>query len=127
MSVLVTQPAPDFTAPAVMPNGTIRDDSDSPSCAAATLFCFFWPLDFTFVCPTESCARPPHRPVSEAQRGSGRRFHRFAVHSFCMAQLAVLDGGIGPVQFPMVADISTTSRGPTASSIRMEWRCAPPS
>ena len=26
MSILVTQQAPDFTAPAVMPNGTIRDD-----------------------------------------------------------------------------------------------------
>ncbi len=55
MSVLVTQQAPDFTAQAVMPDGQFKEVSLSDYKDQYVLL-FFWPLDFTFVCPTEIIA-----------------------------------------------------------------------
>ena len=57
MSILVTKQAPDFTAPAVLANGQIQDKFS----LSATLkdkygLIFFYPLDFTFVCPSELIA-----------------------------------------------------------------------
>ena len=52
MSVLVTQKAPDFSAQAVMPDGQFKTVSLSDYEGKYVLL-FFWPLDFTFVCPTE--------------------------------------------------------------------------
>ena len=56
MSVLVTQQAPDFTAAAVLPNGTIVDDFTLSSLKGKYVVLFFYPLDFTFVCPSEIIA-----------------------------------------------------------------------
>lgn len=57
MSVLVGKQAPDFTVPAVLGDGTIVD---SYNFAEATkgkyALVFFYPLDFTFVCPSELIA-----------------------------------------------------------------------
>ena len=106
MSVLVTQPAPDFTAPAVMPNGTIRDDFRLSELRGRYVVLFFWPLDFTFVCPTEIIAHD-HRIDQFRQRNVevvGVSIDSQFTH-FAWRNSAVLDGGIGPVQFPMVADI----------------------
>lgn len=55
MSVLVTQPAPEFKAQAVMPDGTFKEISLSGYQGRYVLL-FFYPLDFTFVCPTEIIA-----------------------------------------------------------------------
>ena len=52
MSVLVQQPAPDFKAQAVLPNKEFKQVSLSDNRGQYTLL-LFWPLDFTFVCPTE--------------------------------------------------------------------------
>jgi peroxiredoxin (alkyl hydroperoxide reductase subunit C) len=56
MSVLVTQKAPKFEAPAVMPDGTIVEDFRLSDLLGKYVLLFFWPLDFTFVCPTEIIA-----------------------------------------------------------------------
>ncbi len=56
MSVLVTQEAPDFTAPAVLADGTIQDDFKLSELKGKYVVLFFYPLDFTFVCPTEIIA-----------------------------------------------------------------------
>ena len=56
MSVLVGKPAPDFKAPAVMPDGTIKDDFSLSEYHGKYVVLFFYPLDFTFVCPTELIA-----------------------------------------------------------------------
>ena len=69
MSVLVGRPAPDFTATAVMGDGSIRDDfrlSDYKGSKYVALF--FWPLDFTFVCPSEIIAHEKRRQAFE-ERG----------------------------------------------------------
>ena len=56
MSVLVNRAAPDFVAPAVLADGSIVDAFDSSSLRGRYVVMFFWPLDFTFVCPSEIIA-----------------------------------------------------------------------
>ncbi len=57
MSVLVGKEAPDFTAQAVMPDNSIKADFNMKSyLKGKTGVLFFWPLDFTFVCPSEIIA-----------------------------------------------------------------------
>jgi alkyl hydroperoxide reductase subunit AhpC len=56
MSVLVSQPAPDFKAQAVMPDGSFQEISISDFRGKKHVILFFYPLDFTFVCPTEIIA-----------------------------------------------------------------------
>ena len=55
MSVLVAKEAPQFTAKAVMPDGTFKEISLSDYKGKYVIL-FFYPLDFTFVCPTEIIA-----------------------------------------------------------------------
>ena len=55
MSVLVTKEAPDFQAQAVMPDGSFQEVKLSDYRGKYVLL-FFYPLDFTFVCPTEIIA-----------------------------------------------------------------------
>ena len=56
MSVLVGKAAPEFTAAAVMPNGSISDGLSLADYKGKYVVLFFYPLDFTFVCPTEILA-----------------------------------------------------------------------
>ncbi|MBI2478246.1 MAG: peroxiredoxin [Planctomycetia bacterium] len=55
MSVLVQKPAPDFKAQAVLPDGSFKEISLSDYSGKYVVL-FFYPLDFTFVCPTEIIA-----------------------------------------------------------------------
>ncbi|HEX9777477.1 MAG TPA: redoxin domain-containing protein, partial [Geopsychrobacteraceae bacterium] len=52
MSVLVGKKAPDFTAAAVMADGSINNEFKLSDYAGNYIVLFFYPLDFTFVCPT---------------------------------------------------------------------------
>ena len=56
MSVLVGKQAPDFTATAVMADGSIKPDFKLADYQGKYIVLFFYPLDFTFVCPTELIA-----------------------------------------------------------------------
>jgi peroxiredoxin (alkyl hydroperoxide reductase subunit C) len=57
MAVLVGKPAPDFTVPAVLANGEIVDNFNLASALKGKYgLVFFYPLDFTFVCPSELIA-----------------------------------------------------------------------
>ena len=56
MSVLVNKQAPDFTAAAVLGDGSIVDAFQLSSLRGKYVVLFFWPLDFTFVCPSEIIA-----------------------------------------------------------------------
>jgi peroxiredoxin (alkyl hydroperoxide reductase subunit C) len=107
MSILVACNAPDFTAPAVMPDGTIKDDFKLQDLRGKYVVLFFWPLDFTFVCPTEiiahdrRIARFRERGVEVVGISIDSQFTHLAWRN-----TAVKEGGIGPVQFPIVADIT---------------------
>ena len=56
MAVLVSKPAPDFTAQAVMGDNDIREFTLSKEINGKYAVIFFYPLDFTFVCPSELIA-----------------------------------------------------------------------
>ncbi len=105
MSVLVGKEAPDFKAQAVMPDNSFKEISLSDYKGKYVVL-FFYPLDFTFVCPSEIIAFD-HR-LSEFK---ARNVEVLAVsidsHFTHLAwkNTAVADGGIGNVQFPMIADI----------------------
>ncbi|MCC7410186.1 MAG: peroxiredoxin [Gammaproteobacteria bacterium] len=106
MSVLVTRPAPDFTAPAVMPDGSIREDFRLSDLRGRYVVLFFWPLDFTFVCPSEIIA---HDNRIERFRELGVEVVGVSIDSHfthhAWRSTAVENGGIGQVRFPLVADI----------------------
>ncbi|MCH9697907.1 MAG: peroxiredoxin [Gammaproteobacteria bacterium] len=108
MSVLVGKPAPDFTAAAVLGNGDIVDDYNLEEATKGKYgLIVFYPLDFTFVCPTELVALD-HRLDEFTSRGVevivvsvDSQF----THS-AWRNTAVNAGGIGPVRYTMVADVS---------------------
>jgi peroxiredoxin (alkyl hydroperoxide reductase subunit C) len=108
MSVLVNRMAPDFKAAAVMGDGTINENfklSDYRGKKYVVLF--FYPLDFTFVCPSEIIAHD-HRIKSFEERGVqvvGVSIDSQFSH-FAWRNTPVDKGGIGPVKFPLVADVN---------------------
>ena len=107
MSVLVGKAAPDFTAAAVLGNGSIVDFTLSKETKGKYVAIVFYPLDFTFVCPTELIALD-HRLDELTQRGV--EVLAVSVDSqFTHAawrNTPVEKGGIGAVRYTMVADVS---------------------
>ncbi|MGJ8679251.1 peroxiredoxin C [Paraglaciecola sp.] len=107
MSVLVSRPAPDFTAAAVLGSGEIVDSftlSEAIKGKAAVLF--FYPLDFTFVCPSELIAFDKRydefkkRGVEVIGVSIDSQFSHNAWRN-----TPINDGGIGPVKYALVADV----------------------
>jgi len=109
-TVLVGQPAPDFTASAVLPNNEIKGDFNLKSYLAGSYgLVFFWPLDFTFVCPSEILAHD-HRLAAFKERNVkviGVSVDSHFTH-LAWKNTPVEKGGLGNVQFPMVADLNKT-------------------
>ena len=56
MTLLVTNPAPDFTATAVLPDNSFKEDFKLSDFRGKYVLLFFYPLNFTFVCPSEILA-----------------------------------------------------------------------
>ncbi len=108
MSVLVNQQFIDFTAPAVMPDNHIDEKFNLRDYAdGKTIVLLFYPLDFTFVCPSEIIAF--NNRLEEFNK-LGVKVVAISVDSQ-FAHLAykntpVENGGIGQVQIPLVADLS---------------------
>lgn len=106
--VLVGQPAPDFTASAVLPNNEIDDAFNLKSYLAGSYgLVFFYPLDFTFVCPSEILAHD-HRLASFAEKKVkviGVSIDSAFTH-LAWKNTSVDKGGLGNVQFPLVADLT---------------------
>mgnify|MGYP002266707963 CR=1 FL=1 len=108
MSVLVGKKAPDFTVPAVLADGTIVDEFTFSEAAKGKMsIVFFYPLDFTFVCPSELIAFD-HRLQDFKDRGVNvigcsvdSQFSHFA-----WRETPINNGGIGRVGYPLVADLT---------------------
>jgi len=108
MSVLVGKKAPNFTAPAVMPNNSINETFNLEAhLKGKTGLLFFYPLDFTFVCPSEIIAFD-HRVRAFKEKNVEVIAVSVDSHFTHLAwkNTSINDGGIGPVQFPMVADLT---------------------
>jgi peroxiredoxin (alkyl hydroperoxide reductase subunit C) len=108
MSILVTKPAPDFTAAAVLADGSmINDFTLSEAIRDRYAIVFFYPLDFTFVCPSELIALDNR--IEEFNRRNtvvmGVSIDSQFTHSAWRNTPAAL-GGIGPLRFPLIADIN---------------------
>lgn len=107
MSVLVGRPAPDFTAAAVLGNGEIVDGFNlSAAIKGKCAVVFFYPLDFTFVCPSELIAFD-HRYQDFVARGVeviGVSIDSQFTHN-AWRNTPVNQGGIGAVQYTLVADV----------------------
>lgn len=108
MSVLVGKPAPDFTAAAVMGDNTINEKFNLKEHLKGKMgMVFFYPLDFTFVCPSEIIAFDNR--VHEFQN-RGCEVIAVSVDShfthLAWKNTPVEKGGIGNVRFPMVADLT---------------------
>lgn len=105
MSILVTRQAPDFTAPAVLGDGSIKNDFKLSDLRGRYVVLFFWPLDFTFVCPSEIIAHDNRFPQFQ-ERGvelvGVSIDSEFTHHAW--RNTSVDKGGIGEVQFPIVSD-----------------------
>ncbi len=106
MGVLVGKQVPDFTAAAVLGNGEIVDEyklADAIKGKKAVIF--FYPLDFTFVCPSELIAFDNR---FEAFQKRGVEVIAVSIDSqfthSAWRNTAVNDGGIGQVKYTMVAD-----------------------
>ncbi|MCZ7625648.1 MAG: peroxidase [Candidatus Methylomirabilota bacterium] len=107
MSVLVGKPAPVFTATAVMPDGSLKDNFMLSDYWGKYVVLFFYPLDFTFVCPSEIIAFD-HRVAEFEKRGVqvvGCSVDSHFTHC-AWRNTAVKNGGIGPVKYPLVADLN---------------------
>ena len=106
MSFLVTKEAPDFVATAVTEDGSLDGEFSLASLRGKYVILFFYPLDFTFVCPTEII-------------GFDKRLDEFTQKDCEVVGVSVdsqfshlawrrtsrENGGIGPIRFPLVADL----------------------
>jgi len=106
--MLVTKKAPDFTATAVMEDGSINENFNLyENFGEKGTVLFFYPLDFTFVCPSEIIAFS-HRIEEFKSRGINvigcsvdSQFSHWA-----WRETPVEKGGIGRIKYPLVADLT---------------------
>ena len=106
MSVLVGKQAPDFTANAVLGNNEIKSITFSEVTKGKYAVVFFYPLDFTFVCPSELIAFD-HRLEEFKKRNVeviGVSIDSQFTH-LAWKNTPVEKGGIGQVGYTLVADI----------------------
>lgn len=107
MGVLVGRQAPDFTAAAVLGNGEMVDSFNfKQATKGKKVVLFFYPLDFTFVCPSELIAFD-HRLKEFKALGVeviGVSIDSHFTHN-AWRNTPVNDGGIGAVGYPLVADV----------------------
>jgi peroxiredoxin 2/4 len=108
MGVLVGKPAPDFNVAAVLGSGEIVDSyKRSEAMKGKYGLVFFYPLDFTFVCPSELIALD-HR--MDRFRELGVEVVAVSIDSQfthnAWRNTPVKNGGIGPVTYTMAADVN---------------------
>ncbi len=106
--MLVTRKAPDFTANAVLGNNEIVDNFNLyENFGEKGTVLFFYPLDFTFVCPSEIIAFD-HRLDEFTSRGINVIGCSVDSHFTHLAwkNTPIDKGGIGQVRYPLVADLT---------------------
>uniref|UniRef100_A0A8C2VNR7 Peroxiredoxin-1 n=1 Tax=Chinchilla lanigera TaxID=34839 RepID=A0A8C2VNR7_CHILA len=104
----IGHPAPNFKATAVMPDGQFKDISLSDYKGKYVVF-FFYPLDFTFVCPTEIIAFSDR--AEEFKKLNCQVIGASVDSHFC--HLAWINtpkkqGGLGTMNIPLVSDPKRT-------------------
>ena len=106
MSALVAKPAPNFTAQAVMPDGSFKEIKLSDYKGKYVIL-FFYPLDFTFVCPTEIIAFS--NSMDEFKKRNTEVLGVSVDSHFSHLAWRNTDrknGGLGDIVYPLVADLN---------------------
>ena len=103
--MVVTKPAPEVKATAIMPDNSFKEISLSDYKGKKVVL-FFYPLDFTFVCPTELIAFD--KRLDEFEKRNVQVIgcsvdSKWSHHAW--KNTDVNNGGIGNVQYPIIADI----------------------
>ena len=108
VGTLVGKPAPDFTAQAVMPNNSINEAFNLKEYLKGSYgWVFFYPLDFTFVCPSEIIAHDnrlkdfSEKDVKLVSVSVDSHYSHLA-----WKKTPIEKGGLGNVQFPLVSDLN---------------------
>jgi len=105
MSVLVTKEAPEFSAQAVMPDGSFQQVS-LKDYRGKYVVRLFYPLDFTFVCPTEIIA---FSEAAEQFEALGVQLLGCSVDShythLAWRSTPRKQGGLGDIKYPLIADL----------------------
>lgn len=103
---LVTKKAPEFEAEAVMPDNSFQKLSLS-SYRGKYVIVFFYPLDFTFVCPSEILAFNRQLNNFKAKNCEVLGISVDSIYTHLAWKKTPVDqGGIGSVQFPLISDIT---------------------
>ena len=106
MANLVSKPAPDFQADAVMPDGSFKSIKLSDYRGKYVIL-FFYPLDFTFVCPTEIIAFSAKmddfkkRNTQVLGVSIDSKFSHLAWRNTDRKK-----GGLGDIQYPLISDVT---------------------
>lgn len=107
MYTLIQKPAPDFSAEAVLHNGDFQEITLSSFRDKSYVALFFYPLDFTFVCPSEIIAFSK-RAAAFSERNTQilgiSVDSKFSHHAW--RSTPVEKGGIGNINFPLISDIT---------------------
>ena len=101
MSTLVTREAPDFTAQAVLPDNSF-DELSLSSYRGKYVILFFYPLDFTFVCPSEIIAFDKELEKFKEKNAEviGVSVDSQYTH-YAWKNTKVEEGGIGQIRYPL--------------------------
>jgi peroxiredoxin (alkyl hydroperoxide reductase subunit C) len=106
LTTLVTKDAPDFSAEAVMPDNSFGEITLS-KLRGKYVMLFFYPLDFTFVCPSEIIAF--NRKLDEI-KAKNCEIVAVSVDSkfthLAWKKTPIENGGIGDIQYPIVQDLT---------------------
>jgi peroxiredoxin (alkyl hydroperoxide reductase subunit C) len=106
LCTLVTQEAPDFTAEAVLPDNTFGQIKLS-ALRGKYVVLFFYPLDFTFVCPSEILAF--NKRIADFKNKNCEVIGISVDSKFthlAWKNTPVDNGGIGEIQYPLVQDLN---------------------
>ena len=108
MAVLVGKEAPDFKASVVMSDGSVKGDFQFRKQTEGKMtVLFFYPLDFTFVCPTEILAL--NDKIKEFE-DRGVEVYTVSVDSvythIAYRNTSLKEGGIGSIKIPMISDLT---------------------
>lgn len=107
MAFLVTEKAPDFAASVVMPDGKIVEKVSLESLRRRYTYLLFYPMDFTFVCPTEILSFNQKLDEFQSRECAVVGISVDSPHTHAAwRRTPVAEGGIGTIRFPLVSDMS---------------------
>jgi len=106
MSHLIAKEAPDFTASAVMEDDRVESRFTLSSLRGKYVILFFYPLDFTFVCPSEILAFDEKLKEFKSRDAEVVGVSIDSVYTHLAWKRTPVDqGGIGPIRYPLVSDL----------------------